>query len=46
MEVCCKVYGLANTSWGVECAFERDLLRVTAAPEVFFVNCFVAVLLM
>lgn len=28
MEVCCKIYGLANTSWGVECAFERDLLAV------------------
>ena len=28
MEVCCKVYGLANTSWGVECALERDLLAV------------------
>ena len=28
MEVCCKVYGLANTSWGVECALERDLLTV------------------
>jgi len=28
MEVCCKVYGLANTSWGVECVFERDLLAV------------------
>ena len=28
MEVCCKVYGLANTSWGVECTLERDLLAV------------------
>ena len=28
MQVCCKVYGLANTSWGVECALERDLLAV------------------
>ena len=28
MEVCCKVYGLANTSWGVECALERGLLAV------------------
>ena len=28
MEVCCKVYGLANTSWGVECALERHLLAV------------------
>ena len=28
MEVCCKIYGLANTSWGVECALERDLLAV------------------
>ena len=28
MEVGCKIYGLANTSWGVECALERDLLAV------------------
>jgi len=28
MQVCCKVYGLANTSLGVECALERDLLAV------------------
>ena len=28
MQVCCKVYGLANTSWAVECTLERDLLAV------------------
>jgi len=28
MQVCCKVYGLANASLGVECSFERDLLAV------------------
>ena len=28
MQVCCKVYGFANTSWAVECMFERDLLAV------------------
>ena len=28
MQVCCKVYGLANTSLGVECALDRDLLAV------------------
>src|SRR6059036_3494745 len=28
MQVCCKVYGLANTSLGIECALERDLLAV------------------
>ena len=33
MEVCCKVYGLANTSWGVECALERDLLAVGACIQ-------------
>lgn len=33
MEVCCKVYGLANTSWGVECALERDLLAVGACMQ-------------
>ena len=28
MQVCCKVYGLANSSLGVECTLERDLLAV------------------
>lgn len=28
MQVCCKVYGLANTSLGIERALERDLLAV------------------
>jgi predicted RNase H-like nuclease (RuvC/YqgF family) len=28
MQVCCKVYGLANTSLGIECALDRDLLAV------------------
>ena len=28
MQVCCKVYGLANSSWGVECTLDRDLLAV------------------
>ena len=28
MQVCCKVYGLANASLGIECFFERDLLAV------------------
>ena len=33
MEAYCKVYGLANTSWGVECALERDLLAVGTCIE-------------
>ena len=33
MEVCCKVYGLANTSWGVECTLERDLLAMGTCIE-------------
>lgn len=28
MQVCCKVYGLANASLGIECSIERDLLAV------------------
>lgn len=28
MQVCCKVYGFTNTSLGVECSFEPDLLAV------------------
>ena len=28
MQVCCKVYGFAETSLGVECTLERDLLAV------------------
>jgi hypothetical protein len=28
MQVCCKVYGLANSSLGVECTLERELLTV------------------
>jgi hypothetical protein len=28
MQVCCTVYGLVNTSLGVECTLDRDLLTV------------------
>ncbi|MBM3224700.1 MAG: hypothetical protein FJZ47_12970 [Candidatus Tectomicrobia bacterium] len=28
MQVCCKVYGLANASLGIACTLERDLLAV------------------
>src|SRR5438093_509355 len=28
MQVCCAVYGLVNTSLGVECTLDRDLLTV------------------
>ena len=28
MQVCCKVYGFANTSLGIECTLDRDLLAV------------------
>lgn len=28
MQVGCKVYGLANTSLGIDCALDRDLLAV------------------
>ena len=28
MQICCTVYGLVNTSLGVECTLDRDLLTV------------------